>query len=463
MRAAGVLFLTAASMAVTVIMALLPVEGLRVWIYVAAVVTALLMIWLWLSVVRPVSVAERGMELISGHEWNNRLVKTGEPGADRLVTLYNTLLQRLSDERIRLRERNCFLDLLIEASPTGIAVMDFDGHIEMANRSFLDMAGVGDMKEIAGKMLSELSGELMNGASAVAPGETATIRVCDMKVYRCRRLWFMEHGFRKPFVMIDSLTEEVRKAEKDAYGKIIRTISHELNNSIGGVNTFLDILISNDDLDEDFREVAASCRERNESLSLFVKSYTDIIKLPEPKLEVIDLNAMLRDMEPFLQVMGGSRVEVGESLCDGELLIKGDAVMLQQVVVNIVKNGVESILGEKNDDIGSKNETDEDIEERIDGTVMVSTRKERGDAVMELSDTGKGISPEVAGKIFTPFFTTKKKGQGLGLTFAAEVLESHDCSFSLHPAVDTATSTSSTDSSAELPFSTTFTIRFHRL
>ncbi len=444
MRPTGILLLTLSAFAATVVLAVLPSEGAGVWFYAAVAVTAFLLVWLWISVARPVSMAEKGMELLMSREWNSRLARVGEPGADRIVRLYNSLLSRLSEESRKLRERDHFLDLLIEASPTGIAMMDFDGHITLANGSFLRLAGAASRDAVSGKTLGELDGELMRLVAAMNPGETSVLRISDMQVYRCRRLWFMERGFRKPFVMIDSLTDEVRKAEKDAYGKIVRTISHELNNSIGGVNTFLDVLVGSDGLDADFREVAASCRERNESLSRFVKGYTDIVRLPAPELAPLDLNAMLRDMEPFLQVMGRGRVEVRQVLCADGLPVRGDIVMLQQVVVNIVKNGVESISGDS-DQVTDLFEG----ETGMAGIVEIRTRRERGGVALEIADTGRGIPDGVAGKIFTPFFSTKSSGQGLGLTFAAEVLEGHGCRFSLCPLP-----------AAAFPFTVSFTVRF---
>lgn len=418
------------------VLALCEAPECRTAMYFCWGVAAALLAWLWVGVVRPVRVAARGMELLRGRELNNRLAKVGEPGADRIVEVYNDLMSRLSEESMKLQEKNYFLNLLIEASPTGIAVMDFDGKITMVNAAFVTMASARDRQTLVGHRLDELPGELMAAAAGVPEGESRTLRISDMQVYRCRRLSFMERGFRMPFVMIESLTDEVRRAEKEAYGKIIRTISHEVNNSIGGVNTFLEVIADSEDMDADFREVAESCRERNMSLSAFLKGYTDIVKLPDPELAEMDISGMLRGMMPFLQVMGNDRVVVEILVPEEKLMIVGDEVMLQQVVVNIVKNGVESA-------VSACEESD------TDGRVEVRLHRDRHDVVLEVDDTGKGVSADVTGKLFTPFFTTKPSGQGLGLTFSGNVLSAHRCRFSLRPLPESC-----------LPFTTRFSIRF---
>ena len=110
--------------------------------------------------------------------------------------------------------------------------------------------------------------------------------------------------------------------------------------------------------------------------------------------------------------------------------------MLQQVVVNIVKNGIESI----------------ESAGKPAGRVKISTRSDKGQALLGISDSGAGIAPGCGDKIFTPFFTTKPSGQGLGLTFVAEALENHGCRFSLSPLP-----------ASEAPYTTRFLCSFPRI
>lgn len=397
--------------------------GLHTASLVLAIIDFLLLVWMYFSVVKSDSVVRRGMELLGGQEFNNRLAKVGEPGADRIVVLFNRLLESLSEERLRVREQNHFLDLLIEVSPIGVAVMDFDGRIDLVNSEFRRITGLPDGYEPKGKSPRELPGEIMEHASTIGQGETQTFRIGDTQIFRCSRLSFMERGFRKPFILIERLTDEVRKAEKAAYGKIIRTISHEVNNSIGGVNTFLEVLASEESLDDDMREVADSCRERMDSLGRFIRGYADIVKLPPPSKQVVELNGMIEGMRPFLDNMASGKVDIEYELSGGEISVKADKGQFEQVVVNIVKNAVESVYARAMECAGYR------------GHIVVRILSEKG-SELQIDDNGQGIRADDSENIFTPFFTTRKSGQGIGLTLASEVLNAHGWRFSLRTLAD---------------------------
>ena len=112
-------------------------------------------------------------------------------------------------------------------------------------------------------------------------------------IYRCSRLTFIDRGFAHPFILIESLTFEVIKAEKKAYEKVIRMIAHEVNNSFAGISSTLEsineVLETMSDTDE-LQEVMKVCIERNMSLSKFITNFADVVKIPEPQLSLVDLN-----------------------------------------------------------------------------------------------------------------------------------------------------------------------------
>lgn len=377
----------------------------------------LILIWMYYSVVKSKAVVERGMDLLKAQELNNRLAKVGEIESDRIVSLFNKLLERLSEERLRVREQNHFLDLLIEVSPIGVAVMDFDGRISLFNDSFRELAGIAT-EDIKGKRPGELRGDLIKQLSELKSGETRTFRIGDRQIYRGSHLYFMEKGFRKSFLLVEKLTDEVRKAEKSAYCKIIRTISHEVNNSVAGLNMYLEILGDDISLSEEQREVAISCKERMENMSVFIGRFAEVAKLPAPEKRKVELNAMLEGMKYFLENVTMGKAELRYELCEEELMVMADRSQLEQVVVNIVKNAGESVASVSAGNPGHK------------GVVIVRTLK-CVTPELQIEDNGAGISEKDSEKIFTPFFTTKKSGQGIGLTMATEVLTSHGFQFSL--------------------------------
>ncbi|MDE6010964.1 MAG: PAS domain-containing sensor histidine kinase, partial [Muribaculaceae bacterium] len=397
-------------------------DGAPPWLKYAAAISAPVLLWLlWRSVALPQRMSQRGMELLSAQEANNRLAPVGQPDADRIASLFNTLMERLHRERLRLREQNVFLDQLIQASPMGVALMDFDRHLTLVNESFLKLASVPDTTDPIGRMLSQLPGDVMKCLDGMADGETRTIRREDHLILRCYRLSFLENGFRRPFVLLESLTEEVMRAQRQAYGKIIRLMAHEVNNSMTGINTLLDVLLEAHADDAELSDFISSVSERSAAMSRFIGAYADVVRLPEPMLATIDLKEFISSNLPFLR--SNSPYPVEADLEGDNLNIEADSDMLSQTLVNIIKNSAEAIKAA----VSNHNNA---------GRILISAYREGRDITLTVTDSGCGISPDTAANLFNPFFSTKPDGQGIGLTMVAEILRRHKAEFSLRTDTD---------------------------
>lgn len=386
----------------------------RLWIGLSALLAIVFLIWLWVATVKPVKKAAIGIELLSSEEYNNRLAPSFEPGANRIVKVFNSLMDKLSEERRRLLETNNLLSLLVKASPMGVAIMDFDYRFTLVNEAFKEICGL-DEPDLIGHAPDPHGGIALRTISELRDGEETTVKAADTEIYRISRLSFMENGFRRPFILIEKLTDEIRKAEKNAYGKVVRTISHEVNNTIGGLQSFLESLSEMETLDVDLRELAVSCMEGCGYLVNFIRGYADVVKIGDPVLLPTDYNEMIRKELPFLRSILPEGVRLETALCNPSPVILIDRAMMRQTLVNIVKNAGESIA-----------ETG-----REDGLIEITTQISGHRWSVEIADNGKGISEKDSGLLFNPFHTTKKMGQGLGLTLSAEILRRHGFKFSL--------------------------------
>lgn len=182
-------------------------------------VTLLFLIYFYQKVVKPIRSIGNGMELLREQDFSSRLSPVGQKDADRIVQVFNRMMEQLKDERLRLREQNHFLDLLISASPMGVIILDFDDHISMLNQAAVRFMGYTAPEELTGKKIEELNSPLAEELNRIARNKTETIRLSDSMIYRCSRLSFVDRGFAHPFILIESLTSEVVKAEKKAYEK----------------------------------------------------------------------------------------------------------------------------------------------------------------------------------------------------------------------------------------------------
>ena len=368
------------------------------------------------KIVKPLNSIGSGMELLREQDFSSRLSPVGQYEADRIVNVFNRMMEQLKNERLRLREQNNFLDLLIKASPMGVILTTLDEDLSELNPMAQKMLGV-RQEDVLGKKMNEIDSPLAAELANVPKGETATVRLNDSNIYRCTHSSFIDRGFQHPFFLIESLTDEVMKAEKKAYEKVIRMIAHEVNNTTAGITSTLDTVeqaLSTEEGMDDICDVMRVCTERCFSMSRFITRFADVVKIPEPTLTLVDLNDLAFTCKRFMEGMCADRniklrLEIDETLKE----VKMDASLFEQVLVNIIKNAAESI--EK------------------DGEIIVRTLSP---ATIEVVDNGKGISKEVEAKLFSPFFSTKPNGQGIGLIFIREVLMRHGCTFSLRTYAD---------------------------
>ena len=371
------------------------------------------LIYFYRKVVKPLNSIAGGMDLLQAQDFSSRLSPVGQREADRIVSIFNRMMNQLKEERLRLREQNHFLDLLISVSPMGVIILTLDERISMANKAALEFLDEGTEEDIMNKTMDELSGSLAEELNRIPKDTTVTIRLSDSRIYRCSRLSFIDRGFAHPFYLIESLTSEVMKAEKKAYEKVIRMIAHEVNNSVAGITSTLDTIddaLQTIDDTEDIREVMKVCVERSYSMSRFITNFADVVKIPEPQKEEVHLNDRVTACKIFMENLCQNRnIDLHLELCEENPVVSMDTSLFEQVLINIIKNATES----------------------IDTNGKIFIRTSASPLMLEIGDTGKGISKEVETKLFTPFFSTKPNGQGIGLIFIREVLMKHGYTFSL--------------------------------
>ena len=371
------------------------------------------LVYFYRKVIKPLNSIAGGMDLLRAQDFSSRLAPVGQREADRIVQVFNRMMDQLKEERLRLREQNHFLDLLISVSPMGVIILTLDEKISMTNKAALEFMEEGPEENLIGKGMDELNGTLAEELKRLPKGATETIRLSNSRIYRCSSLSFIDRGFAHPFYLIESLTSDVMKAEKKAYEKVIRMIAHEVNNSVAGIASTLDTVndaLQTIDDTEDLQEVMKVCIERSFSMSRFITNFADVVKIPEPQLEEVSLNDRVFACKRFMENVCQSRdIDLQMNLCEENPTVSIDTSLFEQVLINIIKNAAESI-GEKG---------------------CITIRTSVSPLMLEIGDTGQGISKETETMLFTPFFSTKPNGQGIGLIFIREVLMKHNCNFSL--------------------------------
>lgn len=387
-----------AQILVLVALVVFALTGATAWVSGAGAALLILILLGYRAVAVPQKAVRNGMYLLREQDFSTRLRRVGQREADRIVDMFNTVMGTMRTERLRLLEQEHFLSLLIEASPTGIAVCDYDGRTVLRdNPAYRRLA----------------TSEVTEALEGLADGDSVTVRTGETDILRCSRHSFMDNGFPRPFYMVEPVTDEIRRAEKQMFNKIVRTVGHEVNNTVGGVASVLETLADIHAADPDIATVLDGCRGSCLNLAAFVRGYADVVKLPAPELHTLDMCAWLRSQQPFLAGMLPAHISLVVSVPGTPVVVQADAMLLERVLTNAVKNARESIA---------------DAPGRI--TVSVNPGVPAGACVC-VTDNGPGISPEAARLLFTPFFSTKRPDRGLGLTLIAEILRAHRATFTL--------------------------------
>jgi two-component system, NtrC family, nitrogen regulation sensor histidine kinase NtrY len=364
---------------------------------------------LYTELIAPLNLLTTGIDALHDKDFTIKFVETGRYEMDKLIGVYNAMLDQLRTERTTQQEQYFFLEKLIQTSPTGILILDFDENIYDLNPKALSILNL-DKKELKGKPLSIFNNLLIKAIEKLEKGASTTVNIEGGKKFKIQKSAFIDRGFQRIFVMIEELTIEIFEAEKQAYAKVIRMMAHEVNNSVGAVNSILD---TSHKMEQD-AEVANALKvaiERNDHLNYFMRNFADVIRLPEPRKETFDIAYLVKNVASLMEYKAREKNISFEFQIEHPLSILADLGQIEQVLINIIKNAIEA-------------------QDKTSGIILFKLNKNKRE--LSIIDNGKGISKDVEPMLFSPFFTNKNGGQGIGLTLIREVLTNHGFAFSLN-------------------------------
>jgi nitrogen fixation/metabolism regulation signal transduction histidine kinase len=424
--------------------------GLTLWLYrerplvvvaveLVLVASAALGLMLLRRALQPLDYARRFQELLQEHNYAARLQRAPEDELAGLVAQFNTMLDALYQERLRLGEQRGFLDRLLEATPSAVLVFDFDARIRLVNASALALLGVAapeghalsdwragragfaDGLDAAGRTRTL---QLLAELEALPLGEGRLLADADGRRYRAQRSHFFDRGFARHFLLVEELTEELDSSERATYEKLVRVLAHEVNNTVAATGSVLDSLLyyrpqlaPGDG--EDFGTAIDAVKRRNASLGEFIERFTRVVKMPAAEPRPTDLRDLLDDLLRLYREPSRARgVEMAIARADALPPVALDRNLFEQALLNVAKNAVEAAESTAR-------------ERGIAGRVAFELAREGDRARLSVIDSGDRLAEVPAGQMFTPFFSTKKGGQGIGLMFVREVLQRHGLAYRL--------------------------------
>lgn len=389
----------------------------RIWFIVSEafiVISIVIAIQLYKQLIQPLKTLMQGVEAIKDRDFNVKFLSTGKHEIDQLTDVYNQMMDELRKERTRQEQQHFFLEKLIFTSPTGIVILDFDDNVQQINPKALQILEM-EARHVLNHPIDRLGHPLFGQIKLLRSGETLVVKPDGINTFKLQKSHFIDRGFSRHFIMIEDLTIEIAAAEKNVYGKVIRMMAHEVNNTVGPVNSIMQSALRADKLWEGeqfdtLKDALQVAIDRNQNLNFFMRNFAELVKLPAANKQYIDLYHLISSVIKLMSIKAKEKeIEFKLQLGNTPFKIMADEQQMEQMLINIVKNSIEA----------------------IDFKGEISFITNPGKRSLIISDTGPGINPAHTANLFSPFFSTKKDGQGIGLTLVREILVNHGFNFSL--------------------------------
>lgn len=362
-------------------------------------------------VVRPLGTLANMLAALREGDFSMR-ARVGD-GSDPLSLAYlevNHLEEILREQRLGAVEATETLRKVLEEIDVAVFAFDEQETLRIVNRAGERLLGQPTTRVI-GKTAGAL--RLDEGLRGVAPRTIELSLPGGAGRWELRRSVVRQEGFPLKLLTLSDLSRALREEERQAWKRIIRVLSHEINNSltpIKSISESLQGLLGRGDLpeevDEDVQRGLQVINSRAEALGRFMASYAQLARLPEPEPVPVQIKPL---MQRVAHLETRATVEVIEG---ADITMQADPDQLEQALINLVRNAVDATLG-------------------ADGTGKVTLRwlTRAGKLHILVEDEGPGLGD--TGNLFVPFFTTKQGGSGIGLVLSRQIAEGHGGSLEL--------------------------------
>lgn len=339
-------------------------------------------------------------------DYSTGLAWRGHDALAQLVDAHNALGAALREQRQGLVQRELLLDTMVQNTPVAMLLVDPGDHVVHANIAARKLFGDGHRLE--GHTLSALLGAMPDAVrAAFEQGGDGLFSVGDADeedIYHLARRQFRLNGRRHQLILLRQLTAELRRQEVQTWKKVIRVISHELNNSLAPIASLAHSgaeLLRRGQHDK-LPAALATIEDRARHLEGFIRDYARFAKLPAPRLQPVAWRHLIGQLHS--QVPFACRYA-------GEDMVRVDVAQFEQALLNLLKNAHES---------GTAPQDVELLLRRLPDAWRI-----------DVLDRGHGMTEAVLAHALLPFYSTKRNGTGLGLALAREIAEAHGGRLSL--------------------------------
>lgn len=329
----------------------------------------------------------------------------------------NRILQILLQAKADAKEREKYYEMIMNSVNTGIIVINEKGFVLQQNSESLRLLGLPVFTHI--RQLERIDEKLAERFTDLQPGEkyhlsfrnergavNLSIRVSETVLKgECVKL-----------IAMNDINSEMEDKEVDTWIRLTRVLTHEIMNSVTPITSISSTLLSrHDEMKEELRNGLELISDTGKGLISFVESYRRFTHIPTPQPTLFYVGRFIERMTQLASHHHASHIAIQTDIRPDDLILYADEDLIGQVVLNLLKNAIQAIGPD-----------------HPDGQITVRASCNSNESiVIEISNNGPAIPPEEAEHIFTPFFTTKEGGSGIGLSVARQIMRLSGGSISL--------------------------------
>ena len=361
---------------------------------------------------------------LSGEVTSSNVKRTKKDEFSPLYMYFDLINDKLEQARLKNEIQNNYFKTIVDETAVGLISFKADGSVELFNEAAKKIFGVqvlrnlkklNNIREGFSEMLIDMASNDRQLISLIQEGEL--IQLASKKVK------FKAMNEELHLVSFQNIKPELEEREIESWQRLIRVLTHEIMNSMTPIltltGTIVKILRQKDKTEliepgEITPEIMQKTVKgldlidsRGKGLITFVQNYRSITRLPKPDFKIVNIKDLIqRIAHLFESQLDETGVELKIN-CHPSLFVNADGALLEQVLINLVKNATEAL---------------DEIESPM---IDLSGHSAQDHMIIQVSDNGRGIPPELMDDIFVPFFTTKQSGSGIGLSLSRQIIRLH--------------------------------------
>lgn len=344
----------------------------------------------------------------------------------QLYDTFNQITQKFKEISAERQAQHIYLETLVEHVKVGIISFDDQEKMHLINNAFKKMIGKSNFLYLSS--LQTVSVELVDALRNIQPGDQKLVKLSlggNLLQLAIHASSFKLQNQHFKLVSVQNIKNELESNELDAWQKLIRVLTHEIMNSVTPISSLTDTLSQIAAGANDSPEVLPKIQQgleaiklRSEGLQTFTEAYRKLTRIPTPSFTKVNVHHLIKRVQTlFENELNAIKIEI---YIPENLEIIADGALIEQVMINLIKNAIDAVSEVASPRINISTEVNEKV-------------------YITISDNGSGIEADKLDKIFVPFFTTKPDGSGVGLALSREIIRLHNGSIDVYSQTGTGT------------------------